>query len=1337
MKKNRLFWILFLLLVTFIPAVLVGQVTNFLVNGVDTGAQARQGEIISWQYNLSVGGSAQVEIWVDVDTNKILDPAIDFAAFKFLQADGGEGDDGPPDMDGAANGQVFVQLPNGLGVAYYIMTVTENGVADSADFRILPLLNPRYTIFGQITDETGGGVPWVPVGAFQDNDQIMPNFWYAFSDSSGNYVINMDSTAGLFQDPWHVEIEESFLVNLIVDKKDSAISVTGNHGPVNFVLEQPKMYVAGTVLDQFGAPLPVEIGAWAWNQNLQRNRNADVKPDGSYTIGFGDDDTGEWDVGLWSETFGQQYLEPMSQRITLSAVGDSIVHNFTVYAVDDTIWGMVVANGDPIVGNIAVTAENQLAGRSRDTTDASGYFVIPVSSFGSVYDVHLEWNSEEQFRQAGFSPVPPYPVQAAPGDTVTLTFSNEPPPGGDLTINGMRTGAQTRPGETVNWHYSLPVAGTAHVEVWLDRDGNRNFDPQFDLQVLQFNQQDNGMGKDGPPDMDGAANGEISTQIPHGLAPGFYFMQVFVNDSPDMADFEVLPMINSVYSVFGQVLDSDNNGVPGQVVRMKNDDMQVLPNFWLSVTDDQGNFVFHTDSSAGFTASPWRVFVESREQEMFFEPPDTMLNITGDHGPIIFRQTSGEVVVYGLVADQNDAPLAGNFMVDAWNDERQIRYQQQVNPDGSFAFGFTPADYGHWEFRVLSEGWGLYMEPPSMFVNLPAGSDSVFLDFHSFTVDDTIWGQLVAGGDPIVSDMGVIAMNDTTGRSYGWTDTSGFFAIPVSSIGETYEIRLQPEAYESILQAGFYLSSPSPVNAAPGDTVAIIFSNEPVEFGNLLINGLAANVQSRQGEQLTWQFNLPVGSTANVAIWVDPDTNSVLDPAVDFPLFQFTQTDGQSESEGPPDMDGMMNGQIWVSIKNGLAPGCYFMRIFQNGLADTVAFKVMPLLNPAFSVFGRVTDESGVGVPWVMIQADKQGPSQMPVFWQAMTDSTGNYSINLDSSMAGIPDPWRISLVKETVRGFIPMRQDTVFQITGNHGPVDFVLATPQWLVTGTVVDQNGLPFPGNFDPYAWNDRLHFQREGWKADTLGTYFVGFLPQDTGCWDVGIWSDQFKGQYMEPVQQKICWPANEDTLHADFVVYETDAFVYGRITADGDPIVGHRRVNVQNDTTGFSDSFTDPTGLFVIPVSQVASQYEVWVDWEDAQQFQQAGYHPVNTEPLYAAPGDTVEIQFSKFSAVDKAQKTQPKTFSLLQNYPNPFNLHIADMTTVAFQIPKTAHVTISIYNLLGQEIVRLIDREMQVGQHQLHWSGKDRNGVNVGNGLYFIKMVAPNFTQLRKLMIVN
>ena len=59
--------------------------------------------------------------------------------------------------------------------------------------------------------EDGTGIPWIFIGAFLDDEQIMPDFWNAITDSFGNFIINMDSSAGLAQNPWKVEIENSSL----------------------------------------------------------------------------------------------------------------------------------------------------------------------------------------------------------------------------------------------------------------------------------------------------------------------------------------------------------------------------------------------------------------------------------------------------------------------------------------------------------------------------------------------------------------------------------------------------------------------------------------------------------------------------------------------------------------------------------------------------------------------------------------------------------------------------------------------------------------------------------------------------------------------------------------------------------------------------------------------------------------------------------------------------------------------------------------------------------------------------------------------------------------------
>jgi len=79
---------------------------------------------------------------------------------------------------------------------------------------------------------------------------------------------------------------------------------------------------------------------------------------------------------------------------------------------------------------------------------------------------------------------------------------------------------------------------------------------------------------------------------------------------------------------------------------------------------------------------------------------------------------------------------------------------------------------------------------------------------------------------------------------------------------------------------------------------------------------------------------------------------------------------------------------------------------------------------------------------------------------------------------------------------------------------------------------------------------------------------------------------------------------------------------------------------------------------------------------------------------------------------------RPKEFRLHQNYPNPFN----PVTKIRFELPEPAHVSLSIYNIMGQRVITLIDRPMEAGYHTEDWHGSDENGLQVTTGLYIYQL---------------
>jgi len=93
----------------------------------------------------------------------------------------------------------------------------------------------------------------------------------------------------------------------------------------------------------------------------------------------------------------------------------------------------------------------------------------------------------------------------------------------------------------------------------------------------------------------------------------------------------------------------------------------------------------------------------------------------------------------------------------------------------------------------------------------------------------------------------------------------------------------------------------------------------------------------------------------------------------------------------------------------------------------------------------------------------------------------------------------------------------------------------------------------------------------------------------------------------------------------------------------------------------------------------------------------------------------------------------PHEFCLGQNYPNPFNPE----TRIEYQVARDARVKIGIYNLMGQEICRLVNEDKTIGVYRVLWDGRDRDGLHVSSGVYIVRMEAADYLQTRKILLVQ
>ena len=91
------------------------------------------------------------------------------------------------------------------------------------------------------------------------------------------------------------------------------------------------------------------------------------------------------------------------------------------------------------------------------------------------------------------------------------------------------------------------------------------------------------------------------------------------------------------------------------------------------------------------------------------------------------------------------------------------------------------------------------------------------------------------------------------------------------------------------------------------------------------------------------------------------------------------------------------------------------------------------------------------------------------------------------------------------------------------------------------------------------------------------------------------------------------------------------------------------------------------------------------------------------------------------------------SFALLQNSPNPFNPN----TLIRFDLAEACRVRVSVYDVQGRLVTRLIDRQLPAGPHTIPWHGRDGLGRSVGSGVYFYRMETPSYISTRRMVLVR
>jgi len=110
--------------------------------------------------------------------------------------------------------------------------------------------------------------------------------------------------------------------------------------------------------------------------------------------------------------------------------------------------------------------------------------------------------------------------------------------------------------------------------------------------------------------------------------------------------------------------------------------------------------------------------------------------------------------------------------------------------------------------------------------------------------------------------------------------------------------------------------------------------------------------------------------------------------------------------------------------------------------------------------------------------------------------------------------------------------------------------------------------------------------------------------------------------------------------------------------------------------------------------------------------------PLTSKDVYEFRGIVSSVNTTSF----------PESPTLFQNYPNPFN----PSTIIKYQLPRASHVTLKMFNMLGQEVATLVDAIEEPGYKVVRW-----NAGGVAGGVYFFRLTAGDFVQSKKLLLLK
>lgn len=170
------------------------------------------------------------------------------------------------------------------------------------------------------------------------------------------------------------------------------------------------------------------------------------------------------------------------------------------------------------------------------------------------------------------------------------------------------------------------------------------------------------------------------------------------------------------------------------------------------------------------------------------------------------------------------------------------------------------------------------------------------------------------------------------------------------------------------------------------------------------------------------------------------------------------------------------------------------------------------------------------------------------------------------------------------------------------------------------------------------------------------------------------------------------------------------------------------INPSNPSCLYAGGIASPDSFGLFQSTDAGETWQSIIPPTNLKGISSIEINPMNNNEIFIATLGNGVLRYTNPVINVQEHSPYPSKFLLWQNYPNPFN----PSTMIRFEVPKELHVTLKVYNLLGQEVAILVNEKLETGKYEVEFDGS-----KLPSGVYFYRLISDEYVSTNKLLLIR